>query len=126
VVDVASEAPKIRGVVREVGLERDDDRFRSFNLRIGVVVKAGKSLSYEEGERMMRRFRKELLGKRVEIAAIMIPCPICGKGFNTEQGMKQHMRLTHEKKKKAKKKRKTPSKKARKTSKKRAGGTSGF
>ena len=125
---MASEAPKIRGVVREVGLERDDDRFRSFNLRIGIVVKAGKSLSYEEGERMMRRFRKELLGKRVEIAAIMVLCPICGKGFNTEQGMKQHMRLTHEKKKKAKKKRKTSSKKTKKTSKKRkkAGGASGF
>jgi len=67
VADVSSKKPKIKGVVSEVGLERDEDHFRSFNLKMGVVVNAGKRLSYEEGERMMRGFRKDFLGKTVEI-----------------------------------------------------------
>jgi len=114
---VGSEEPKIKGIVSEVGLERDEDHFHSFNLKIGVVVKAGKSLDYERGERMMRQFRKELLGKEVEITPIMVLCPICGRGFNTEQGMRQHMRMTHEKKKATKKRRKAPQKKNKRSSK---------
>lgn len=108
---MSDEEPKIRGVVSEVGLERDEDHFRSFNLKIGVVLKAGKSLTYKEGEQQMRRFRKELLGKEVEVSAILFKCPTCGRGFNTEQGMKQHVRMTHKKTKKKRKKRKTSKKK---------------
>lgn len=124
---MGSEEPKVRGVVSEVGLERDEDHFHSFKLKISVVVKAGRSLSYEEGERRMRRFRKELLGKEVDLITIMVRCPICDRGFNTEKGMKQHMRMAHPKK--AKKKRKTPrKKKTKKTSKqgKKTGRDSGF
>jgi len=123
VAGVDSEETKVRGVVREVGIERDESHFNSFNLKIGVVVKAGKSLSYEAGERLMRQFRKELLGKEVKIAPIVVLCPVCGKGFKSEQGMKQHMRMIHEKK--AKKRKAAPRKKPKKASKpgRKAGGS---
>ena len=111
---VGSEEPKVKGVVKEVGLERDEGQFHSFNLKIGVVVKAGKSLNYEDGEQLMRQFRKELLGKEVNITPITFPCPICGRGFKSEQGMKQHMRIVHEKKTRKKAKKKSSSKKKRK------------
>lgn len=97
-----AENQRIKGVVDELGLERDENQFRAFNLKIGMVVKSGKPLSFEQGERLMKRFRRELLGKEVEITAIVVPCPICGKGFNTEQGMKQHVRMVHDKRQKAK------------------------
>ena len=64
---MSSRKPKIRGVVREVGLERDENQFHSFNLKMGVVVNAGKKLSYEEGEKVMKGFRQDFLGKTVEI-----------------------------------------------------------
>lgn len=98
-----SEKLRLRGVVSEVGLERDENHFRSFNLKIGLLVKNGKQLSYEEGERMVSRLRKELMGKEVDVAPIIIRCPVCGKGFNSERGMTQHVRLTHEKKEAKKK-----------------------
>lgn len=121
---VDSEEPKFRGVVSEVGLERDGGHFRSFNLKIGVVVKAGKRLGYEEGERMMRRFRKELLGKDVEVITIMVHCPICGKGFNTEQGMNQHKRMMHGEKKAKRTRKAAPKRKPKKTkSRRKPGGT---
>jgi len=113
---MSDEEPKVRGVVSEVGLERDEERFRSFNLKIGVVLKADKSLTYREGEKQMNRFRKEFLGKTVEVSAIIHRCQVCGRGFNTEQGMKQHIRMTHEKTKKNAKKRKPSKKKTRKSS----------
>jgi len=100
---VDSEEPKVRGVVSEVGLERDEDHFRSFNLKIGVLVKGEKRLSYEEGERMVSRIRKELMGKEVDVTPIMVRCPVCGRGFNSERGMTQHMRVAHEKKEAKKK-----------------------
>ena len=75
-VNVAEENSKIRDVVREVGLERDEDQFRLFNLKIGVVVKTGKKLNYDEGERMMRQFRKDLLGRAVEINTIISIYPV--------------------------------------------------
>ena len=117
---MGSEEPKVKGVVSEVGLERDENHFSSFNLKIGVVVEAKKNLSYEEGVQLMRQFRKELLGKEVEITSKIFRCPVCDKGFNTEQGMKQHIRMTHETKKEAKKrkKKKPSSKKPKKASKK--------
>jgi hypothetical protein len=109
------EEPRHRGVVREIGLERDEESFRNFNLTIGVTVKIAKNLTYEEGERVARRFRKELLGKNIELEAIAIPCPICGKTYNTGQGMKQHLRRTHKNgekpKKTASKKKAAPAKK---------------
>jgi len=67
VAGLSSRKPKFKGVVKEVGLERDEDHFRSFNLKMGVIVNAGKKLSYEEGEKMMSGFRDDFLGKTVEI-----------------------------------------------------------
>ena len=64
---MSSRKPKIRGVVREVGLERDENQFHSFNLKMGVVINAGKKLSYEEGEKVMKGFKQDFLGKTVEI-----------------------------------------------------------
>lgn len=96
-----SEETKVRGVINVVGIERDEDHFRSFNLSLGVVVKDGKGMSYEEGEKLMNVYRKEYLGREVNITPIMVICPTCGKGFNSEQGMKQHVRIVHQKKKKS-------------------------
>ncbi|UCH56903.1 MAG: C2H2-type zinc finger protein [Candidatus Bathyarchaeota archaeon] len=104
------EEEKIKGMVGEVGLIRDEERFNAFNLTISMVLKSGKPLTLDQAESMIKQYRKELLGKEVEISAITVPCPICGKGFNTEQGMKQHVRMVH-KKKKTKKTAKKPSKK---------------
>jgi hypothetical protein len=119
-VDLEAGNERIKGVVGEVGLVRDIEKFNSFNLTINMVVDSGKAMTYEKGERLMNEFRKELLGKKVEIAAIVVPCPICGKGFNTEQGMKQHMRMVHDKKKKGKAKKTQDSKaKPKRTSRKR-------
>ena len=104
---------KVKGVVGEVGLERDGERFNAFNVTVSVVVDSGKALTFDQGEQLIKQFRKELLGKKVEVAAIVVLCPVCGKGFNTEQGMKQHVRMVHDKKKK-----KTEPKAAKKTPKK--------
>ena len=97
-----SDLQRIKGVVGEVGLERDGERFNAFNVTISIVVDARKTLNFNQGEQLIKEFRKELLGKAVEIAAIVVPCPVCGKGFNTEQGMRQHVRMAHEKKAKPK------------------------
>jgi hypothetical protein len=90
---------KIKGVVGEIGLERNGSKFNSFNLTVGLVLKTG-GLTYAQGERLIVEMRKELLGKMVEIAEIIHLCPVCEKGFNTMQGMKQHVRMVHEKGKK--------------------------
>jgi hypothetical protein len=90
---------KIKGVVGEIGLERNGGKFNSFNLTVGLVLKTG-GLTYAQGERLIVEMRKELLGKMVEIAEIIHLCPVCEKGFNTMQGMKQHVRMVHEKGKK--------------------------
>ncbi len=95
-----SDYQKVKGVVGEVGLERDGERFNAFNVKISMVVDSGKAMTLEQGELLIKQFRKELLGKAVEIATIVVPCPVCGKCFNTEQGMKQHVRMVHGKKKK--------------------------
>jgi hypothetical protein len=96
---LAKREGNVEGVINQVGLERDEERFGAFNLRISMIMDTENSLTYEKGEEMMNELRKRLLGKRVEIAAIIVPCPVCGKGFNTEVGMKQHMRIVHGKKK---------------------------
>jgi hypothetical protein len=114
---------KFKGVVEEVGLQRNGDQFNSFNLTVSMVVKTEKNLTYTQGEHLMSQFRKDFLGKNVEIATIVHTCPICGKSFNTEHGMKQHRRRIHDKKKKAPKKtttkktveKKTQTKRARRT-----------
>jgi uncharacterized C2H2 Zn-finger protein len=98
-----AESQSIKGKIAEVGLTRDEEQYNTFNITLSMVLKS-KSLTYDEGEQLMREFRKELLGKDVEIAAIVFPCPVCGKGFNTEQGMKQHVRMVHEKKRRKKEK----------------------
>jgi hypothetical protein len=113
---LAKREGNVEGVINQVGLERDEERFGAFNLRISMIMDTENSLTYEKGEEMMNELRKRLLGKRVEIAAIIVPCPVCGKGFNTEVGMKQHMRIVHGKKK-AKQETKDPAPK--KTAKKR-------
>ncbi|MBC8225318.1 C2H2-type zinc finger protein [Candidatus Bathyarchaeota archaeon] len=90
---------KIKGIVGEVGLERNEDKFNSFSLTVGLTLKTG-GLSYAQGERLVAEMRKALLGKEVEIAEIFHLCPVCEKGFSTMQGMKQHVRIVHEKSKK--------------------------
>lgn len=124
---VDSDQSRIKGVVSDVGLERNEEHFRSFNVKIGVVVRAGKALNFDDGERVMRQLRKELLGKEVEITATTIRCPICGKGFNNEHGMKQHVRLAHKDEKKPSKKAKTTTKatEKKKERKKRGSGEAG-
>ncbi|MCW4051339.1 MAG: C2H2-type zinc finger protein [Candidatus Bathyarchaeota archaeon] len=87
---------KVLGVVSQVGIERDDAEYNNFNLHVGIRVKTDKKLSYYEGERLIKLLRKELLGKNIELEAISVPCPICGKTFNSETGMKQHIRRQHD------------------------------
>lgn len=95
-----TENQSLKGVVSEVGLRRDEDQFSSFNLTISMVLKSDKTMTYNQGEQLMKQFRRDLLGKDVEIIAVVFQCPTCGKSFNTEQGMKQHQRMIHGKKSK--------------------------
>ena len=114
---------KLQGVVNAVGLERDDQEFRNFTLTMGIKIKTEKKISYSEGERLMKQLQKELMGKNIELGAVAVTCPICGKVYNSEQGMKQHQRLQHkdgEPKKKPKKKKAAPKKKPAKKRKKKA------
>ena len=111
-----SENQSIKGKIAEVGLTRDEGQYNTFNITLSMVLQS-KSLTYDEGESLMRQFRKELLGKDVKIAAIVFPCPICGKGFNKEQGMKQHVRMVHDKKRKGGTRKPQEPKKARTTKK---------
>ena len=105
---------KFQGVVSHVGLERDEVEFLNFNLTLGILVKTDKKLTYSEGERLIKRLQKELLGKNIELEAVAVPRPVCGKTFNTETGMKQHLRKQHEgeEEKPKKRTRKIPEKKA--------------
>ena len=90
-----SSSRKLRGVVREIGLEREEGRFHAFRVRLGVILKGEGAMDYEEGERLVRRLRRELLGKEVELETLIYRCPICGRGFNSEMGLKIHMRRSH-------------------------------
>ena len=116
---------KLHGVVNAVGLERDDQEYQNFAITVGIKIKMDKKMSYTEGEKLIKQFQKDLLGKNIEMGAVAIECPICGKTFNSEQGMKQHQRLQHADeeppKKKGRKKEAEPKKapaKKKKTSKK--------
>jgi len=82
---------KIKGIVGEVGLERNEGKFNSFNVTVGLTLKTG-ALTYAQGERLIAEMRKELLGKAVEIAEIIHLCPVCEKGFNTMQGRRRTLR----------------------------------
>lgn len=86
---------RLRGVVREIGLEREEGHFHSFRIRVGVVLKMEGAMNYEEGERLVKRLRRELLGREVELEALIYRCPLCGRGFNSEMGLKVHMRRSH-------------------------------
>ena len=110
---------KIKGIVGEVGLERNEGKFNSFSVTVGLTLKTG-GLTYAQGERLIAEMRKELLGKEVEIAEILHLCPVCEKGFNTMQGLNQHIRMVHEKGKKKKKTVKAEKPKAALKKKKRA------
>jgi len=112
---------KLLGVVNAFGLERDAQEFRNFTLTMGIKIKTEKKISYSEGEKLMKQLQKELMGKNIELGAVAVACPICGKIYNSEQGMKQHQRLQHNEnasKKKPKKKKAAPKKKPAKKSKK--------
>jgi hypothetical protein len=86
---------KLKGPVREIGIERDHDRHDSFNITIGITIKTEGKVSYEEAERLSTKFRREYLGKDVEFRAIHIPCPHCDKILNSETGLKQHILKIH-------------------------------
>jgi len=113
------EESKLLGIVDEIGLERDDGQFKNFNLVVGVRLKTEKKLSYNEGERLIKQLRKELLGKNIELEAIALPCPKCGKSYNTEQGLKTHIRRIHGQDKPKPKETKNPPKKKTSAKKKR-------
>jgi len=97
---------KLLGVVNAVGMERDEQEYQSFTITLGIKIKIDKKVSYTEGEKIMKQFQKDLLGKNVEMGAIAVECPICGKVYNSEQGMKQHLRLQHKEDEKPKRSRK--------------------
>jgi hypothetical protein len=117
---------KLLGVVNAVGLERDNQEYRNFTLTVGIKIKTEKKISYTEGEKLMKQIQKNLMGKNIELEAVAVPCPICGKVYNSEQGMKQHQRIQHKenesKKKRSKKattsQKKTPTKRRKRSSKK--------
>jgi hypothetical protein len=92
---LSEENQKLKGVIGEVSLERDEDKFNTFNVTMKMIVDNGRPLSYDRGETLVQQFRKGLLGKKVELSAVVVACPGCGTGFNTEGGMKQHMRMIH-------------------------------
>jgi hypothetical protein len=89
---------KLKGPVREIGIERDHDRHDSFNITIGITIKTEGKVTYEEAERLSTKFRREYLGKDVEFRAIHIPCPHCDKILNSETGLKQHVLKVHREK----------------------------
>ena len=104
---MSEENQKLKGVIGEVSLERDEDKFNTFNVAIKMIVDNGRPLSYDRGETLVQQFRKGLLGKKVELSAVVVACPVCGKGFNSEVGMKQHMRMIHGDRKDSRKKKPT-------------------
>lgn len=103
--EMMAQEQKILGVVNAIGIERDEQEYQNFTLIIGIKIKTDKKISYTEGEKIIKTMQKSLLGKNIELETITVSCPICRKTFNTEQGMKQHKRLVHDKVETPKKKR---------------------
>jgi hypothetical protein len=93
---MAQEDVKKLGIVSQIGLERDAQEFTSYNLTVGIKLKSDKKLTYAEGERLIKKLKKDLMGKNIELEAIAVPCAFCGKVFNSDTGMKQHVRRQHE------------------------------
>jgi hypothetical protein len=87
---------KLEGVVSEVGMERDENEFHNFNLTVGIQLKTNRKLNLGDCEKLIKQLRKDLLGKNIELEPIAVPCPVCGKTFNSELGMKQHFRILHD------------------------------
>lgn len=92
---MAQEDKKL-GIVSEIGLERDALEFTSYNLTVGIKLKSDKKLSYAESERLVKVLKKELMGKNIELEAVAVPCPYCGKVYNSTKGMKAHVRSQHD------------------------------
>jgi len=92
---VVADDLKFKGLVREVGLVRDNDHFHSFNITVGIVIRSDKRLTYDEAERLSGQFRRRYLGKEVDLLGVTVLCPICGKGFNSEGGVKKHVKASH-------------------------------
>ncbi|MBN1682678.1 C2H2-type zinc finger protein [Candidatus Bathyarchaeota archaeon] len=89
---------KIKGSVREIGIMRDADRFDTFNITIGIVIKNDLKISYEEAEQLSSKYRKEYLGKEVEFLSVNIPCPYCNKILNSQASLKRHISKLHSEK----------------------------
>ena len=77
---------KIKGIVGEIGLERNEGKFNSFNVTVSLTLKTG-GLTYNQGEKRIAEMRKELLGKAVEIAEIIHLCPQCE--WSTRRGKRR-------------------------------------
>jgi uncharacterized C2H2 Zn-finger protein len=93
---MAQEDMKKLGVVSEIGIERDAQEFTSYNLTVGIKLKSDKKLTYAESERLVKVLKKELMGKNIELEAVAVPCPYCGKIYNSDKGMKAHVRSQHD------------------------------
>jgi hypothetical protein len=92
---MASGDEKFEGIVSQVGMERDENEFHNFNLTVGIQLKTNKKLNLLDCEKLIKQLKKDLLGKNIELEPVAVPCPECGKTFNSELGMKQHYRLVH-------------------------------
>ena len=71
---MAQEDMKKLGIVSQIGLERDAQEFTSYNLTVGIKLKSDKKLTYAEGERLIKKLKKDLMGKNIELEAIAVPC----------------------------------------------------
>ncbi len=112
---MAQDDLKKLGIVSEIGLERDAQEFTSYNLTVGIKLKSDKKLSYAESERLVKALKKELMGKNIELEAVAVPCPYCGKVYNSNKGMKAHVRSQHDGEELPKRKPRRPRKTAAKT-----------
>jgi len=92
---VSTESLKLKGSVREIGIMRDTDKFDTFNITFGIVIRNDIKINYEEAERLSSKFRKDYLGKEVEFLAVNIPCPICNKILNSQISLKRHILKQH-------------------------------
>lgn len=92
---VSTENLKLKGSVREIGIMRDADKFDTFNITFGIVIKNDIKINYEEAEKLTLKFRRDYLGKEVEFLSVNLPCPICNKILNTQTSLKRHILKQH-------------------------------